>query len=117
VDGRDGQGVLYEAFVEGKLEAPKPLVRRVHDLYFEPQYEEFKSRTIWSLSGVHSALKELGPLLSSRPLPSWANSWKPGFHSRSNRAVSADRPFTASLKRPTRRAYPMFLLSRRPSDV
>ena len=38
--------VIYEAFVEGKLEAPKHLARAVHDLYFEPKYEEFRSRTI-----------------------------------------------------------------------
>src|SRR5712671_4090874 len=28
--------VIYEAFVEGKLEAPKHLARTVHDLYFQP---------------------------------------------------------------------------------
>jgi hypothetical protein len=28
--------VIYEAFVEGKLEAPTHLARTVHDLYFEP---------------------------------------------------------------------------------
>jgi len=28
--------VIYEAFVEGKLEAPKHMARTVHDLYFEP---------------------------------------------------------------------------------
>src|SRR6266478_8018973 len=28
--------VIYEAFVEGRLEAPKRLARSVHDLYFEP---------------------------------------------------------------------------------
>ena len=28
--------VIYEAFVEGVLEAPKHLARTVHDLYFEP---------------------------------------------------------------------------------
>jgi hypothetical protein len=37
--------VIYKAFVEGKLEAPKHLARTVHDLYFEPKYEEFQSRT------------------------------------------------------------------------
>ena len=37
--------VIYGAFVEGKLEAPKHLVRTVHDLYFEPKYEEFRART------------------------------------------------------------------------
>jgi hypothetical protein len=38
--------VIYEAFVEGRLEARKHLARTVHDLYFEPKYEEFRSRTI-----------------------------------------------------------------------
>ena len=42
--------VIYEAFVEGRLEAPKHLARTVHDLYFEPKYEEFRARTVWSLS-------------------------------------------------------------------
>jgi hypothetical protein len=55
--------VIYEAFVEGKLEAPKRLARTVHDLYFEPKYEEFGPRTIWSLSNAFiSAFKELEPI-------------------------------------------------------
>jgi len=41
--------VIYEVFVEGRLEAPKHLAPGVHDLYFEPKYEEFWPRTIWSL--------------------------------------------------------------------
>ena len=54
---------IYEAFVEGKLEAPKHLARAVHDLYFEPQYEEFRPRTVWSLSNAFtSAFKELDPI-------------------------------------------------------
>jgi hypothetical protein len=52
--------VIYEVFVEGQLEAPKHLARTVHNLYFEPKYEEFRSRTIWSLSNAFtSAFKEL----------------------------------------------------------
>ena len=52
--------VIYEAFVEGKLETPKHLARTVHDLYFEPKYEESRPRTIWSLSNaLTSAFKEL----------------------------------------------------------
>jgi hypothetical protein len=32
----------------------------VHDLYFEPKYEGFRSRTIWSLANAFtSAFKEL----------------------------------------------------------
>ena len=55
--------VIYEAFVEGKLEAPRHLARAVHDLYFEPRYEEFKPRTIWSLSNAFtSTFKELEPI-------------------------------------------------------
>lgn len=55
--------IIYEAFVEGKLEVPKHLARTVHDLYFEPKYEEFRPRTIWSLSNAFtSAFKELDPI-------------------------------------------------------
>jgi hypothetical protein len=54
---------IYEAFVEGKLEAPKHLARMVHDLCFEPKCEEFRPRTIWSLSNAFtSAFKELDPI-------------------------------------------------------
>jgi hypothetical protein len=52
--------VVYGGFVEGKLEAPKHLARTVQDLYFEPSYEEFRPRTIWSLSNAFtSAFKTL----------------------------------------------------------
>ncbi len=47
--------VIYEAFVEGKLEALKHLARTVHDLYFQPKYAEFQARTIWSLSNAFTA--------------------------------------------------------------
>jgi hypothetical protein len=55
--------VIYQAFVEGRLEVPKHLARTVHDLYFEPKYEEFRPRTIWSLSNAFtSSFKELEPI-------------------------------------------------------
>ena len=55
--------IVYEAFIESELEVPKHLARRVHDLYFEPQYEEFRPRTLWSLSNAFtSAFKELDPI-------------------------------------------------------
>jgi hypothetical protein len=39
------------------------LARSVHDLYFEPKHEEFRSRTICSLSNAFtSAVKELDPI-------------------------------------------------------
>ena len=55
--------VIYRAFVEGELEAPKHLARKVHDFYFNPQFEEFAPRTVWSLSNAFtSAFKELEPI-------------------------------------------------------
>ena len=55
--------VIYRAFVEGELEAPKHLARKVHDLYFNPQFEDFAPRTMWSLSNAFtSAFKELEPI-------------------------------------------------------
>jgi hypothetical protein len=62
-DGCQVKIVIYEAFVESKLEAGKHLARSVHDLYFEPKYVEFRSRTIWSLSSAFtSAFKEPNPI-------------------------------------------------------
>ena len=55
--------VIYRAFVEGKLDVPKHLARRVHDAYFNPRVEEFAPRTVWSLSNAFtSAFKDLDPI-------------------------------------------------------
>ncbi len=55
--------VIYWAFVEGKLDAPKHLARRVHDQYFDPQVEEFAPRRVWSLSNAFTcAFKDLEPI-------------------------------------------------------
>ncbi len=55
--------VIYRAFVQGELDVPKHLARRVHDLYFNPQVEEFAPRTTWSLSNAFtSAFKGLDPI-------------------------------------------------------
>ena len=55
--------VIYRAFVEGALDAPRHLDRRVHELYFNPSHEEFAPRTMWSLSNAFtSAFKELAPI-------------------------------------------------------
>ena len=55
--------VIYQAFIEGRLEVPRHLARSVHDLYFNPQHEEFGPRTMWSLSNAFtSAFKELDPI-------------------------------------------------------
>ena len=55
--------IIYRAFIEGDLQAPKHLAGVVHDLYFQPKYEEFQPRTMWSLSNAFtSAFKELEPI-------------------------------------------------------
>jgi hypothetical protein len=55
--------IFYSAFIDGKLEAPRSLLPEVHRLYFEPQYEEFSARTMWSLSNAFtSAFKKLDPV-------------------------------------------------------
>jgi len=55
--------IIYRAFVEGDLEVPKHLVRGVHQAYFNPQHQEFASRTLWSLTNAFtSALKILEPV-------------------------------------------------------
>ena len=80
--------VIYEAFVEGKLEAPKHLALTVHDLYFEPKYEEFRPRTIWSLSNAFtSAFKELDPIPQLRRQRSWGSFWGFSSHIRSSHQV------------------------------
>ena len=53
--------VIYRAFVEERF--PSKLLTPVHNHYFTPQYEEFKPRTMWSLSNAFtSALKQLAPV-------------------------------------------------------
>lgn len=55
--------ILYSAFVESKLDAPKSLLPDVHRLYFEPECPEFAPRTMWSLSNAFtSAFKRLDPV-------------------------------------------------------
>lgn len=55
--------IFYAAFIDGKLDAPRSLRSKVHRLYFEPQYEEFSPRTMWSLSNaITSAFKKLDPV-------------------------------------------------------
>jgi len=54
--------VIYQAFIEGRLDVPKHLAGVVHRLYFDPAHEEFAPRTMWSLSNAFtSAFKELDP--------------------------------------------------------
>jgi len=54
---------IYRAFIEGDLDVPRHLARDVHRQYFEPQYEEFAPRTMFSLSNAFTtAFKELEPI-------------------------------------------------------
>jgi hypothetical protein len=54
---------IYRAFIEGDLGVPRHLGRQVHELYFNPQHEEFQPRTMWSLSNAFtSAFKDLDPI-------------------------------------------------------
>jgi hypothetical protein len=55
--------VIYQAFIEGGLEVPRHLARTVHDFYFNPRFEGFAPRTMWSLSNAFSsAFQELDPI-------------------------------------------------------
>jgi len=55
--------IIYQAFIEGELDVSRHLARHVHELYFDPQYDEFKPRTVWSLSNAFtSAFKDLDPI-------------------------------------------------------
>lgn len=55
--------LIYQAFIESDLDVPKHLARPVHDLYFNPQIEEFQPRTVWSLSNAFTtAFKALDPI-------------------------------------------------------
>jgi hypothetical protein len=75
--------VIYRAFVQGDLDVPKHLVRRVHDLYFNPQIEEFAPRTTWSLSNAFtSAFKELDPIPQFRATAKLASFLESGTTSR-----------------------------------
>lgn len=55
--------LIYQAFIEADLDIPRHLARPVHDLYFNPQVEEFQPRTMWSLSNAFTgAFKQLDPI-------------------------------------------------------
>jgi Domain of unknown function (DUF932) len=59
----DAKGIIYDAFIGDQLEAPKHLAKEVHRFYFDPQYEEFKPRTLWSIQNAFtSSFKELDPI-------------------------------------------------------
>jgi hypothetical protein len=86
--------IIYEAFVEGKLEAPKHLARTVHDLYFRTEVRGVQTaNNLEPLQRVHFRIQGTGsPSHSSRPRPNWVNSWKPASHARSTSWGGVGRP-------------------------
>lgn len=55
---------IYRAFLDRALKGvPRHLMFDVHDHYFNPSYDEFRARNLWSLSNAFtSAFKELKPI-------------------------------------------------------
>jgi len=59
----DAKLIIYRAFIEAELDVPRHLARTVHTHYFQPEYEEFTHRTMFSLSNAFtSAFKALDPI-------------------------------------------------------
>ena len=59
----NAKAVIYDAFVAGELDVSKRLAPEVHRLYFEPEHDEFRPRTFYSLSNAFtSAFKSLEPV-------------------------------------------------------
>ncbi len=53
--------LIYRAYLQEGL--PVSLMKRTHDEYFKPSYDEFKSRSVWSLENAFtSAFKTLKPV-------------------------------------------------------
>ena len=47
--------LVYDAFIHDRIDAPKHLMRDVDRLYFKPEYEEFKPRTVYSLQNAFTS--------------------------------------------------------------
>lgn len=60
----DARLLIYRAFLERAVRGvPRNLMSAVHDNYFSPKYEDFRARSLWSLSNAFtSAFKELSPI-------------------------------------------------------
>jgi hypothetical protein len=55
--------MIYRAFIEDKLDAPKHLAKEVHREYFNPELPDFAPRTKWSLQNAFTgAFKLLDPI-------------------------------------------------------
>jgi hypothetical protein len=63
ITDRTAKLIIYRAFVEGRLDVAKHLMRPGHEFYFNPTHEEFVPRTLWSFSNAFtSAFKGLDPI-------------------------------------------------------
>jgi len=63
LDSKRAKEIIYDAFLSSKLGLPGHLMSDVHHFYFNPEVDDFKSRTLWSLSNAFtSAFKELKPV-------------------------------------------------------
>jgi hypothetical protein len=63
LDDKEAKLVIYDAFLNFKLGTPRALIGTVHKNYFQPTYEEFQARTLWSLSNAFTtAFKDLKPI-------------------------------------------------------
>jgi len=63
LDDKSAKEIIYDAFMASKLGLPNYLLPDVHELYFNPQVDDFKPRTLWSLSNAFtSAFKKLKPV-------------------------------------------------------
>ena len=53
--------LIYQAFLEEKF--PITLIKEVHRNYFQPEWEDFRDRTLWSLENAFTeSFKSLNPL-------------------------------------------------------
>lgn len=84
VGDNDARLIIYEAFVEGKLKLPTQLIPHVHKAYFKPEHEEFKGKTLWSLSnamtGVFKAqLKPINEMRAAAKIGAFMERYIPPF--------------------------------------
>lgn len=57
------KAIFWDAFNGKDLGLPKSLIPAVNRYYFRPEQEEFRPRTLWSLSNAFtSSFKELKPV-------------------------------------------------------
>jgi hypothetical protein len=57
----DARILIYQAFIENKF--PISLIKTVHQNYFEPEWEDFQDRSLWSLENAFTeSFKSLNPL-------------------------------------------------------